>query len=239
MISLSTVQNLAKKLQTTELNVRREYIQHLFLSYFYQQKEAGDILFKGGTALRLAFSSPRFSEDLDFSTQFHTRHQLENIILATLSEIEREGIIPKIRESKTTTGGYLADILFYINSDRISLLLQLSLRQPKTIGEVITIAGDFIPPYPIILLDQKHLIDEKIQALIARAKPRDFYDIYFLIRSNLLNRKQKKLLPKIQNKLDSAPINFSRELKQFLPQTHWPVIKNFKTNLNREINKFR
>lgn len=238
MIPLSTIQNLAKKLQTTELNVRREYLQHLFLSYFYQRKEAEDILFKGGTALRLAFASPRFSEDLDFSARFHTCRQLENIISDSLQKIQREGIVSQIVESKITSGGYLADIMFYLGSDRISLLLQISLRQPKTIGEVVTIAGDFIPPYPIILLNQKHLIDEKIQALLTRSKPRDFYDLYFLIRSNLLNREQKKLLAKIKNKLDSTPINFSRELKQFLPQTHWPVIKNFKTNLGREIDKF-
>lgn len=34
---------------------------------FYQEKEAEAILFKGGTALRLIYQSPRFSEDLDFS----------------------------------------------------------------------------------------------------------------------------------------------------------------------------
>ena len=36
MIADDSLSALATKLQTTELNVRREYFQRLFLSYFYQ-----------------------------------------------------------------------------------------------------------------------------------------------------------------------------------------------------------
>jgi hypothetical protein len=31
----------------------------------------------------------------------------------------------------------------------------------------------------------KNLIEEKIQAVLERAKPRDFFDIYFLLKLNL------------------------------------------------------
>ena len=67
MISVEELNLLSVKLQTTQQNIRREYLQHLFLTYFYQQKEADAYFFKGGTPLRLAFNSPRFSEDIDFS----------------------------------------------------------------------------------------------------------------------------------------------------------------------------
>jgi predicted nucleotidyltransferase component of viral defense system len=63
MIANDALKTLATKLQTTELNVRREYFQHLFLSYFYQQPLADWIYFKGDTALRMLYNSPRFSED--------------------------------------------------------------------------------------------------------------------------------------------------------------------------------
>jgi hypothetical protein len=43
MISQFSIQNIAKKLQSTELNIQREYIQNLFLSYFYQQPESDKI----------------------------------------------------------------------------------------------------------------------------------------------------------------------------------------------------
>src|SRR3989338_4633161 len=102
MISEIQIKNLVNKFQTTEVNIRREYIQHLFLSYFYQDKDAFKILFKGGTALRLIYNSPRFSEDLDFSCPFATLAQIEKPIEETLISIEREGIKVNLGESKVT-----------------------------------------------------------------------------------------------------------------------------------------
>ena len=45
----------------------------IFLSYLYQEPGSEKLLFKGGTALRIVFKSPRFSEDLDFSG-FNFKH---------------------------------------------------------------------------------------------------------------------------------------------------------------------
>ena len=238
MISSFAIQDLSKKLQTTELNIRREYVQHLFLAHFYHQKEAEQFFFKGGTALRIVFNSPRFSEDLDFSAKLYNTKHIEDAIVSTLNEIEREGIDTEIVESKETTGGYLTNISFRIGNDQITVLLQFSKRRSKDTSEVVTVAGDFIPPYSITLLDRKHLTNEKIQALLTRSKPRDFYDLYYLIRSNLINQEQRKLLTQVKKKLETTKINFGLELKQFLPKSHWPIIKDFKNSLSREIDRF-
>ncbi|KKQ18382.1 MAG: hypothetical protein US31_C0005G0032 [Berkelbacteria bacterium GW2011_GWA1_36_9] len=238
MISSFAIQNLSKKLQTTELNIRREYVQHLFLAHFYHQKEAEQFFFKGDTALRIVFNSPRFSEDLDFSAKLYNTKHIEDAIVSTLNEIEREGIDTEIVESKETTGGYLTNISFRIGNDQITVLLQFSKRRSKDTSEVVTVAGDFIPPYSITLLDRKHLTNEKIQALLTRSKPRDFYDLYYLIRSNLINQEQRKLLTQVKKKLETTKINFGLELKQFLPKSHWPIIKDFKNSLSREIDRF-
>ena len=238
MISSFAIQNLSKKLQTTELNIRREYVQHLFLAHFYHQKEAEQFFFKGGTALRIVFNSPSFSEDLDFSAKLYNTKHIEDAIVSTLNEIEREGIDTEIVESKETTGGYLTNISFRIGNDQITVLLQFSKRRSKDTSEVVTVAGDFIPPYSITLLDRKHLTNEKIQALLTRSKPRDFYDLYYLIRSNLINQEQRKLLTQVKKKLETTKINFGLELKQFLPKSHWPIIKDFKNSLSREIDRF-
>jgi predicted nucleotidyltransferase component of viral defense system len=68
MIETETLENIAKKEQTAVFpNIIREYIQHLFLTELYQLSGSEKLLFKGGTALRIVYHSPRFSEDLDFS----------------------------------------------------------------------------------------------------------------------------------------------------------------------------
>lgn len=238
MITISNLQLLSEKLQSTQQNIRREYVQHLFLSNLYQQSNSHQILFKGGTALRIVFNSPRFSEDLDFSTQVYNKSLIENVIISTLKEIERSGIKTDIVESKETTGGYFANLTFLIENIKIPILLQFSKRKKTDKHEIVTISNEFVPPYTISLLSRQQLIEEKIQALLTRSKPRDFYDIYFLIRSNLINQSQKQSLSRVKAILSSSKINFSYELKQFLPKSHWPIIKNFSQNLQTELNKF-
>jgi predicted nucleotidyltransferase component of viral defense system len=165
MLTPETIKNLAQKYQTTAGNIRQEYIQHLFLAYFYQQPQASKVYFKGGTALRIMYNSPRFSEDLDFSATLYSVAPLEEAVLATLQAIEREAIPAEIRDTKKTSGGYLAIIVFTLGADKVNLRLEISLRQVakgnKT-GTVATIVSDFLPPYTLVGLDQKQLVGEKL-----------------------------------------------------------------------------
>lgn len=238
MISTDTLRALATRLQTTELNVRREYFQHLFLSYFYQQPPTDQIYFKGGTALRMLYNSPRFSEDLDFSSSLSDILALEEAILGTLADIARENIEVDIAESKTTTGGYLAIITFQTEHTPVSVHLEISLRKDEKRGEVVTIVSNFIPVYTIIALEKEQLIDEKIQALLSRKKARDFYDLYFILRANLLPTRKKDILPQVLEALRQSSIDFEQELKEFLPRSHRAIIRSFPVSLEREIERF-
>lgn len=238
MIADDKLQILAQKYQTTELNVRREYMQHLFLSYLYRQRQANQIFFKGGTALKILYKSPRFSEDLDFSSPLKDYRPIEQALVQTLSQIEKEGIASNLKEAKTTSGGYLARILFKAYEQSIEVLLQISLRDKNMKSELLTIANDFIPTYAVMALTCEQLAMEKIQALLTRQKSRDFYDLYFILRANLLPPQKKAILSQVLKTLKLTNLNFEYELKQFLPKSHWPLLKNFKGTLEREIQRF-
>ncbi len=238
MITDNALRDLAQKFQTTELNVRREYIQHLFLSYFYQQSQTDRIYFKGGTALRMLYDSPRFSEDLDFSSSLTTIHPIEQAVLDTLTEIARENIQPDLKESKRTSGGYLASMTFQLQADSISLQLDVSLREGRKKGEAVTIASNYIPAFTVIALAREQLVEEKIQALLTRRKARDFYDLYFILRANLLPAKERRILPQALKTVRRSDIQFEKELKQFLPKSHWALIRTFRTTLEREIERY-
>lgn len=233
MISQGFIRALAGKLQTTELNVRREYVQHLFLSYYYQQPQTDSIYFKGGTALRLIFGSPRFSEDLDFSTPITSTKLLEDLIINALQALEKENLDTDIIEFKKTAWGYLS----FLKILSLPLELNFSQRDKNIHGEFVTIAGDFLPPYTLLSLAPNQLIAQKLTALLARQKPRDFYDLYFILRKNLLHPSQKNPLPSILRLLSKSEINFESELKQFLPKSHWPIIRDFKSSLEQEIRR--
>jgi len=238
MITVEAIRALATKLQTTELNVRREYCQHLFLSYFYQQPSTDQVYFKGGTALRVIYHSPRFSEDLDFSASLTDIHPLEDAVVGTLAEIARENIDVDITESKITSGGYLGIILFRSDDVPIAVQLEISLREGDKRGEAVTIVSDFIPAYTLLALARDQLIDEKIRALLSRKKARDFYDLYFLLRANLLPPGKRDTLPLVLETVRKSKIDFEQELKEFLPRSQWAIIRGFPETLEREIERF-
>ncbi|MDI6770468.1 MAG: nucleotidyl transferase AbiEii/AbiGii toxin family protein [Anaerolineales bacterium] len=238
MITDDALRVLATKFQTTELNVRREYFQHLFLSYFYQQPLSDRVLFKGGTALRMLYGSPRFSEDLDFSASISDVHTLEEAILGTLAAIVRENVEVDVVESKTTTGGYLAMVRFQTEHTSVSIQLEISLREGEKRGEAMTIVSDFVPAYTALALARDLLVDEKIQALLFREKARDFYDLYFILRANLLPPHKKNVLPQVLETLRKSRMDFEQELKEFLPRSHWAIIRSFPASLEKEIKRF-
>lgn len=239
MISHKTITELIHKYQTTEVNVIREYFQHLFLSYFYQKKSSSRIMFKGGTALRIIYQSPRFSEDLDFTAQDIKIQELENNFLDSVSDVEKTGIEVELEEGKITSGGYLAIAHFNLLDFRQALRIEVSLRTQKRLKpEVNLVNSDYIPPFNVIRLPERELVREKVKALLDRAKPRDFFDIYFLLRTDLSIKKGELELDKILDKLEAVKIDFKRELRALLPKTHQAILKDFKGVLRRELGRY-
>lgn len=243
MIDISFIEERVRRMQTTRDNIAREYCQHLFLSKFYQQGGAEKILFKGGTALRILWQSPRFSEDLDFSGIKMPQADVENIIEAALIDVEREGLTVDIQESKKTTGGYLGKLLFEWANLSVSIQIEVSQRKSSLHLEQTLVQSDFIPAYVIFHLPEEEMIREKIAALLERGKSRDFFDLYFILRGPRdfysLFRKDKVLKEKILEKLRNmeAHLSLSKELKQFLPTSHHSLLRNFPFILEKEIQR--
>jgi len=85
-------------------------------------------------------------------------------------------------------------------------------------------------------LEESILVREKIQALLERAKPRDFFDLYFILRSRRLveyvpqdiSNMKEKIIETLQN-------GWGKELKIFLPVSYHSLIKDFKERLLKEI----
>lgn len=226
----------ATKQQTNFRNILREYCQNLFLSLFYQTAKSERFYFKGGTALRLVFNSPRFSEDLDFTASGNFK-TFEDILEKVLITLEKEAIYFEIIESKTTSGGMLAVVRTKLYDEIIEMKIEASQRKKIIQGEDKLIISDFFPSYTIQILKQNLMIGEKIDALFSRSKARDFYDLYYILRANLLSPNKKDVLNKVLDLLNKQNIDFEKELKIFLPKSHWMIIKNFKKTLIQEIRR--
>lgn len=214
----------------------REYLQHLLLFHLYQNEKSRALAFKGGTAFRILFGSPRFSEDLDFSSSlsgYHIRQLLERV----LPRITQEGMAISADESKTTIGGYFARYSFGLYGHTLPIEFNISLRD-KIDPEPILVTSPFIPAYQCMTLPVERLVWEKIDALIRRKKPRDFFDLYFLLRERRgideIVRHKRKLLPLVES-LDQRHVK--EELRLFLPATQHTLLKDFPALLSNELRR--
>jgi predicted nucleotidyltransferase component of viral defense system len=239
MLTRANLEQFTKQSQTKLENVVREYCQHLFLSYLYQQPRSEQLLFKGGTALRIVFHSPRYSEDLDFTGVKITQYEIEELFIPTLANIEKTGIHVEIKEGKHTTGGYLGIIEFDVYDKVIEIYFEVSLRNGKRITGVRQFIGnDYIQPYTLVSLPKETLVQGKLEALMARHKPRDFYDYFFLLSGNYPEAKEKKNLTQVLRLLQDTKINFRNELRQLLPASHAMHLRDFKETLADKIKTY-
>ncbi len=239
MLNRENLEKFTKLYQTDIENVAREYCQHLFLSFLYRQPDSERLLFKGGTALRIILGSPRFSEDLDFTGTGIIQKMVDELFANTLSEIERTGIKVDITEAKETAGGYLGIAAFFLHNFKIRIQIEVSLRKGEHLkGTRALVHSDYLPAYTVVYLSVEDIINGKLQALFARAKPRDFYDYYFLLSRNSPIVKEKKNLETVLKLLQSSNINFKTELKKLLPVSHQLILKDFKKLLTQEIKKY-
>ncbi|MBI2410646.1 MAG: nucleotidyl transferase AbiEii/AbiGii toxin family protein [Candidatus Kerfeldbacteria bacterium] len=239
MLHIKNLEQFTDRSQTTMMNVVREYCQHLFLSHLYKQPGSEKLLFKGGTALRIVFGSPRYSEDLDFTGTNITEREIEDIFTDTLASVEKTGIQVTLEEGQPTSGGYIGIMSFNAYEKTMPIQIEISLRKGRPVkGTVALIDNEYIPAYTLVHLSKESIVEGKMQALINRHKPRDFYDYFFLLSGNYPLVKEKKNLTIVQQLLDETKINFRSELREFLPASHSMHLRDFKKVLEQKISIF-
>ncbi len=239
MIDKKFLQGLATKKQVGLENIMREYAQNLFLSYFYTLKTSENILFKGGSALKLVFESPRYSEDLDF-TGLKNNRLYENLLEQVMLYLANRGIKLDLVESKETSGGHLSILKVNILDKTFEIKNEISFRKKESIKrEAVIINPEYIPAYSAYILRPLQLVGEKVQALITRSKPRDFFDLYFILRTKILrkqlrlNENQREKILKILKEQDKKMLK--KDLQDLLPRSFWPTISNLPLFLQREL----
>lgn len=251
MITQTQTEQLAKKHQIDNFTVMREYLQLIFLSYLYADKSSKRIYFKGGTAIRLLLGSPRFSEDLDFSTTI-SKPQIRQIITTLETRLRQELpglIILPLYSGKTG----IRFRLKYRSTDfkyPFNLRLDFTIVQQVLDPVVSPLVTDFpIAIFPIIShLSHVEILAEKICALASRAKGRDYYDTWYLLeKGTALDSKtlQQKLLENnlvFQKNLFLRKIrsfsqkNLNLDLVQFLPKSQKQIIPLLPSLLHKKLS---
>jgi predicted nucleotidyltransferase component of viral defense system len=167
---------------------------------------------KGGTALQKVFGLNRFSIDLDFTS---TNNKAEKILEDVAKDITHFGFFSELGKIEKTEIGKAIKVKIqgplYDGSERTitTLRVEISLRKDlilsPIIKEVVPLYTD-LRPYAVVLMDLEEVLAEKIRALIWRAKARDLYDLWFLLRKNI-----KPKIKLIEKKLSYYDLKFDKE----------------------------
>jgi predicted nucleotidyltransferase component of viral defense system len=235
---------LSRELRIDLFTIYREYLQILFLKYFYRQKESQKIYFKGGTAIRLLYGSFRFSEDLDF-TSLVKAEGLKDLIAKSIRELSAEVTSVYFKKTKSMAESFSGRIFQELPEFKIpiSIRLDFSLREKPVLSVDSSYLETIFPvsPYPLIShLKAEEMLAEKIRAILTRCRGRDVFDIWFLLSKKVavdwkLVNKKMAIYKKKANKEDllRALEEFPQEeiksdLARFLPTSHRGLIKEIK-----------
>jgi predicted nucleotidyltransferase component of viral defense system len=252
MINKEQIRELSQKFAIDEFSVIREYLQILFLSGLYEQRESSRIYFKGGTALRLLINSFRFSEDLDF-TSLIPADEIKKILTKIIRKINLVMPDVELRQVKTNINS-LTSFLRYKTDEMkfpLNIHLEFSLREkPLTEKDVVLETLFPVSPYPIVkCLSWEEILAEKIRALMHRAKGRDLFDIWYLMSKGtkidwiMVNKKMafynKKVVPEdVVSKIRGFDRKMLKlDLGKFLPVTQRKIAENIKEMLFEKLRQ--
>lgn len=173
------------------LDMLREYLQYQILKAIFESKYADKYTFLGGTCLRIAYKTKRFSEDLDFDNVELTQAEFEETGEIVKRWLELLGFNVSIRFSHK--GAFHCHVKFP------ALLFDYGLSGHKEAKLLIKLDTekqhyDYIPniyqlnnfgvnadirvtPLPL-------LASQKVAAVMGRKRPkgRDFYDLYWILQ---------------------------------------------------------
>lgn len=215
MLTRQQIQRVAQRHAMGLHAQERDYLQHLILAMLYSRPT--DLIFKGGTALRIAYRGNRYSEDLDFNAPELDATAIEATWQRVVSDLAPYGIEAELRNPWQGETGYSADLSYqgplYDGRDRTKgkVRLDANLRHEIVATQPVLIASEYddIRPFVVTVISREHLMAEKVRALVVRGKPRDLYDLWLLVNQNVTL--SQKL---IQEKLDLYNIAWSQEAWQ-------------------------
>lgn len=240
MLTKSQIQRIAQRNGVGMQVQERDYLQHLILWLLYRRSQ--ELIFKGGTALRLVYGGRffprgnRYSEDLDFNGPDDTA-ALEAAWREIVEDLEDFGVAAVVRNIWDSDVGYSFDVSFqgplHDGRDRSKGKVRVDINQRtehvETHRELVTSPYDDVRPFVVTALALDHLLAEKLRALLVRGKPRDLYDIWLLLRQGVepdlaLFESKLALYDRTWNReaLEEAMENvrgdWERDLRHLLPQ---------------------
>lgn len=214
--------NLEKIHKISKLHLIRELLELEILNILSRESWSKRVAFYGGTALRLAYDSPRFSEDIDlFMVKNVPFAQFKSWIKDLPKSLSEEVTIEDLHQKRKT---FFALLLIHHLSlkHRLPIKIELFRNEKKSCleTELKMLKSPFSSLSPLIAVPVlSSLIQMKIDALKERSKARDLYDLWYLTQLQRIPFELPPRLPHFQKKV------FQNELQVYLPKNQYALIR--------------
>ncbi len=200
--------------------ILREEAEMEILSELAKSKLGAKLVFYGGTAIRLAYNSPRFSEDLDLLVIKKTEFFEFKSFAQGLAKKYDNWTLKDIKDKRQTMFA-----LINVNDEKLKhpFSIKIEVHKPsqkiKIETELSLIKSPLSIAEPLLLTPTlKELKRMKEAALIGRKKSRDIFDLWYIARSLREDFTLPWKLPKYTER------EFRNELQVFLPKKYHHVI---------------
>ncbi len=211
-------ERLAEGLKIDVTQVVREYWEVLFLKSLLESPHGKNLVFKGGTALRLAYGSPRFSEDLDFALLKDSLRGKVDRLAASMAGPYPEASVTDVAEKRWT---YLWEIkvspAYLPHPFRVKV--EISRRQVKGYGFRLRLITS--PTTPLQALGNvatlEQLYEDKLACLAGRTAPKDLFDVWYIC--------QQLKIPYLPPETSVSKQTLRRDLGKYLPSDYRRVIE--------------
>jgi predicted nucleotidyltransferase component of viral defense system len=206
----------ARELRIDVTQVVRESWELILLKGLFDSPNGRDLIFKGGTALRLAYGFPRFSEDLDFSL---THDRLEGKFRGWVEKIIApfpELTLTDLEEKRYTYLGEIKVTQEYLPFP-FRVKVEISRREIKDYQWKLQLLSSSVSTVQVLgqvgVLEQ--IYRDKISCLRDRAKSKDLFDLWYL--------SQKLKIPYTPPPTTLTKKHLTRDLRKYLPKDFWPA----------------
>jgi predicted nucleotidyltransferase component of viral defense system len=177
----------------------KHYLQNLILSILSDFP----LIFKGGTYLWFFQGLQRFSEDLDFTVNGDVPKNLEKIII---DRLKYYGIKASVNKKKILDIGLTfridAEGPLYNGDQKTKCFVYVDISKREKVFETVnfSLLNDVynVPLKNILCMGLEEVSAEKVRAILTRNKPRDIYDLYYLISVKKIKFNKKLIEEKLK-----------------------------------------
>jgi predicted nucleotidyltransferase component of viral defense system len=206
----------ADRVGTGKGTVEKDFlISSFFLLLGYDEEFApfkDKMVFRGGTCLKKAYypDETRFSEDLDFTSL--DSEEIDSFFEALRGLVGQDfGVTSITRVGETYRNPMGLDLRLDYTSvlgqpNHIMFNLSTSNTTMNSKRMRISVMPYFASLHPVIqAMNIKEILAEKMRALLQRGKPRDVFDVWFLVSKKRMRVEPKMLKEKLARSYEAAP----------------------------------